>query len=196
MKRLTSAAVAVSMLFGLAGCGSLGGVPVKLYVLGEAPSPVEAASTRLDRPALELKTVRLPDYLDTQDILIRGGANEVVASTAGRWAERLSVGVTRALVTDLGARLPGYTVVATPSVSGATSSQIYVDFDAFDARVDGSIYLLARWSMTSPSGGVPTELRVALIERTEGAADGAIAAGMSRILHRLADAIAASLLAG
>jgi uncharacterized lipoprotein YmbA len=196
VKRLTSAAVAVSMLFGLAGCGSLGGVPVKLYVLGEAPSPVEAASTRLDRPALELKTVRLPDYLDTQDILIRGGANEVVASTAGRWAERLSVGVTRALVTDLGARLPGYTVVATPSVSGATSSQIYVDFDAFDARVDGSIYLLARWSMTSPSGGVPTELRVALIERTEGAADGAIAAGMSRILHRLADAIAASLLAG
>ena len=193
MKKLTSAAVAAAMLFGLAGCGGLGGVPVKLYVLGEATPPVAAASTVVERPALEVKPVQLPDYLDNQDILVRGAANEVVASAAGRWAERLSVGATRALAADLAVRLPGYVIVAAPPAFGATPSQIHVDVDAFDARADGRIYLSARWSMTSPSGGVLAAARAALVEKTEGQGDAAIAAAMSRVLHRLADAMAASL---
>jgi uncharacterized lipoprotein YmbA len=145
------------------------------------------------RLVLELKPVQLPDYLDNQDILIRGAGNEVVASLAGRWAERLSVGVTRALAADLAARLPGYVVVTASPAFGATPSQIHIDFDAFDARADGRIYLAARWSATSPSGGVLAASRAALVEAMEGTADGAVAAGMSRALHRLAEAIAASI---
>jgi len=193
MKKAVSAAV---LVFGLAGCGALGGAPVKLYVLGDAAPPVAAAPAGIERPVLELKTVQLPDYLDNQDILIRGPANEVVASASGRWAERLSVGVTRALVADLGARMPGYVVLGTPPAFGDTPRRLHVEFDAFDARADGRVYLAARWSITSPSGGVLAAARVALVEPTQGPMDVAVAAAMSRILNRLADAIASSQPAG
>lgn len=179
------------LLIGLTGCG-LGGAPVKLYVLGDAAVPVAATAAVVGRPALELRTVQMPDYLDNQDILIRGAANEVVASPTGRWAERLSVGVTRALAADLTTRLPGYVILSAPPAFGATPQQIHIDFDAFDARADGRVYLSARWSITAPGGDVLAAARVALVEPTQGQADIAVAAAMSRILHRLADAIAAS----
>lgn len=180
------------MLIGLAGCGGLGGAPVKLYVLGDAAVPIAATAVVVGRPALELKTVQMPDYLDSQDILIRGAANEVVASPTGRWAERLSIGATRALAADLAARLPAYVILSAPPAFGAVPEQIHVDFDAFDARADGRVYLSARWSVTAPGGDVMAAANVALVEPTQGQADVAIAAAMSRILRRLADAISAS----
>lgn len=185
--------ISIVLLIGLAGCGGLGGAPVKLYVLGDAAAPIAATAAAVGRPSLELRTVQMPDYLDNQDILIRGAANEVVASPTGRWAERLSVGVTRALAGDLAARLPGYVILSAPPAFGATPQQIHVDLDAFDARLDGRVYLSARWSITTPGDDLLASARVALVEPTESQADGAIAAAMSRILHRLADAIAASV---
>jgi len=181
---------AALLALGLSGCGGLGGAPVKLYVLGDAAPPVAQPSASVKRPALELKTVQLPDYLDNQDILTRGPANEVVASVAGRWAERLSIGVTRALAADLGMRLPGFEILNAPPAFGETPRQIHVEIDAFDARSDGRIYLAARWSITGPSGGVLASARVALVEPTQGPTDAAVAAAMSRILNRFADAIA------
>jgi uncharacterized lipoprotein YmbA len=181
------------MLIGLAGCGGLGGAPVKLYVLGDAAVPIAATAAVVGRPALELKTVQMPDYLDNQDILIRGAANEVVASPTGRWAERLSIGATRALAADLAARLPAYVILSAPPAFGSAPEQIHVDLDAFDARADGRVYLSARWSVTAPGGDVMAAANVALVEPTQGQADAAIAAAMSRILSRLADAISASV---
>ena len=181
--------ISLALLIGLAGCG---GAPVKLYVLGDAAAPVAQTAAAVGRPALELKTVQMPDYLDNQDILIRGAAHEVVASPTGRWAERLSIGVTRALASDLAARLPGYVILSAPPAFGATPRQIHVDFDAFDARADGRVYLSARWSITAQSGEVLAASRVALVEPTQSQADVAIIAAMSRVLHRLADAVAAS----
>jgi uncharacterized lipoprotein YmbA len=92
--------------------------------------------------------------------------------------------------------MPGYVVLGTPPAFGDTPRRIHVEFDAFDARADGLVYLAARWSITSPSGGVLAAARVALVEPTQARTDSAVAAAMSRILHRLADAIAAAPPAG
>ena len=40
-------------------------------------------------PVVELKPVSLPDYLNSTDILLRDGQNELTASPTGRWGERL-----------------------------------------------------------------------------------------------------------
>ncbi len=192
MKMLSLPSLAVLLSLGLTGCGGLAGAPVKLYVLGDAAAPVATGAVPTDRPILELKTVQLPDYLDNQDILTRGAANEVVASVAGRWAERLSVGMTRALAADLGLRLPGYVLISAPPAFGATPRQIHVDVDAFDARADGRVYLAARWSITKTSGDLAASARVSLVEPVSAPGDVGLAAAMSRVLHRLADAIAAS----
>jgi len=93
----------------LLGCSS--SPPPSVYVLSAMANPVPGAGSEAGRPVLDLKPVTLPDYLDTTDIFLRDGQNELKSSRTGRWGERLSVGIGRALSEDLTARMPGIEVV-------------------------------------------------------------------------------------
>ena len=86
------------------GCG-LSGPPPAEYIIGTAPTPASVTTPLTGRPIIEVKPVQLADYLDTRDLLVRSG-NQVVASRSGRWGERLSVGMTRALATSLAVNNP------------------------------------------------------------------------------------------
>ena len=87
-----------------------------------------------------------PDYLDSSDILLRNGHNELKPSTTGKWGERLSVGITHALEVALGRRLPEILVTHT-QFQCQTTRRIVVYVTAFDFQPDGRCVLTARWSI-------------------------------------------------
>ena len=191
--------LAVAALIVLAGCSS-SPVP-RNYVLSVPADPIAEVRGEAGRPVVELPTVSLPDYLDTTDIWSRDGRNELKASPTGQWGERLSVGITHALMASLARRLPGVLVVHTP-LSGQPARRLLIDVDAFDIQPGGRCVLTARWTVPGQHTGA-----VALAERgtfvTAVAAeskgelsDAAIVSAMVAAVDQLADRIAINLRPG
>lgn len=181
-------AISCAATFAMTACSLSGPAPSE-YVLGSMP-PAEAITLpETGLPVIELKRVQVPDYLDTTEIMERK-ASQLVPSATGRWAERLSVGMSRALTASLGSRLPGTVVTPTPPIE-RPAIQILVDVTAFEARVDHQVVLAARWSIAGGSRRqiLATE-QVSLVETVAGESDSAIVAAMSHAVDNLADRLA------
>jgi len=169
------------------GCGSY---PLpKVYVLGDPAPPSPGVSSDAGLPVLELRTVSVPDYVDTTDILRRAGPNQVTASPTGRWGERVSVGLTQALSAALSRRLPG--VIIQTRSAYEPPRRILVDIQRFEIAADGQCILAARWGITSPDGKSPPWTDQGTFVETESApTDAAAASAMTSATNQLADHIA------
>lgn len=175
---------------GLAACSLPGPAPAE-YVLGALPAAKPTAVKQKGLPVVEIKRVQLPDYLDTTDILERRG-NQLIPSSTGRWGERLSLGMTRALTASLSARLPG--VVVTASTVTRPARQILVDVAAFEVMPDHQVVFVARWTVLGgPSPQVHEAEQTSLVEKVSGDGDGAIVAAMSKAVDDLAGRLAAEI---
>ena len=173
------------------GCG-LSGPPPAEYIIGTAPAPASVTTPLTGRPIIEVKPVQLADYLDTRDLLVRSG-NQVVASRSGRWGERLSVGMTRALAASLAARLRGVAVTTAPPVEHPTR-QILVDVTAFEASANKDVVLVARWAIIDgPGRSTLLSEQTALTEPVTSMDDSAVVTAMSRAVEELASAIATGI---
>jgi len=179
----------LALLILVAGCA--GPPATKIYLLGDPPNPAPSASKLSGRPITQLLPVSVPDYLDTRDILVRSGQNEVKASPTGRWAERLSVGLTRALAAALSARLSGADIVVDQPIV-PPAQQILVDVEAFEIKSDGQCLLTARWTIAKAGLHVLHSGRGTFVEQAANDSDAAFASAMTRSIDRLADQVAAS----
>jgi uncharacterized lipoprotein YmbA len=179
----------LALLMLVEGCG--GSSPARIYLLGDPPSPDPGVSAQSERLVIRLSPVSVPDYLDTQDIVRRSGQNEVKASPTGRWAERLSVGLTHALAAALATRLPADDIVANrPIVPPA--QQILVDVESCEIRPDGPCMVTGRWTIASGDGGhVLRSERDTFVEWAADSSDAAVAAAITRAIDHVADQIAA-----
>ena len=178
-------------ILGLAAC-SLSGPPPAEYALGPLPAATMTSIPQTGLPVIEIKRVQLPDYLDTTDILERRG-NQLIPSSTGRWGERLSVGMTRAMIDSLAARLPRMVVTATPP-AGRPARQILVDVAAFELRPDHEVVLVARWTITDGTTRQELTARQAtLVEAIEGTGDSAVVSAMSHAIGDLAEQVAAGI---
>jgi uncharacterized lipoprotein YmbA len=137
------------ILVGVALCGCAG-PPKHDYVLGAPVAATSASTVQTALPVVQIERVRVPDYLDTRDILTRSDG-EVVASQTGRWAERLSVGVRRALVASLATQLTGVVVTSGQPVEPPIL-RVLVDVTAFEATANRQVVLAARWTVTDGTG--------------------------------------------
>jgi uncharacterized protein len=162
------------------------------YVLSHAVDFSLESGSAAGGPVVQLQRVLVPDYLDTTDILERVGQYELKSSSTGRWGERLSLGITHALASDLAARLPLNRVTLSHPAEKSVR-QILVNVDRFDVWGDGHCVLTASWSILESHGGaVLTEGRgnfVTAPVRTGNPSDGAAVAGMADAVSRLADSI-------
>lgn len=161
------------------------------YVLSHAvdfTKDTESASG----PVVQLQRVLVPDYLDTTDMIERVGQYQLKSSSTGRWGERLSLGITHALGSDLAIRLPMNTVTYDHPAEKSVR-QILVSVDRFDVWRDGHCVLTANWSILETRGGaVLTEGRgnfVTMPVSSGSPSDGAIVAGMADAVSELADRI-------
>jgi len=173
----------------LAGC-SLAPMP-RIYILG---GPAAKNDDRPGRglPVLEVRTVSVPSYLDSTDILRRHGANELVASPTGRWGERLSYGVTDALARALSQQRPDLVI----DTSQRTSAQfrLFVEISQFDINEDGKCRLSAHWRTTAGDGAplfAGDETSITVVAETPD--DAGVAAAMSAAVDRLAVQMAPTL---
>ncbi len=176
--------------FLLWGCGTF---PLpRVYVLGEPSQATPGIADEAGLPHIELKTVTVPDYLDTTDILRRSATNEVIASAVGRWGERVSSGITRALAIDLARRLPK--VVIESQGAYEPSLRLLVDVERFEIGEDGRCTLTARWRLTASGDKVQSNSeRGTFVEATTSRTDAAAALAMTSAIDQLARQIAVTV---
>jgi uncharacterized protein len=194
MTTLRAIALAASMVM-VAGCISHR-ERQRVYTLGaaaDAPSNTEAG---LRRPELQLQRVLVPDYLDTTDLVLRVGVHEIRESSTGRFGERLSLGITHGLRSDLAARLPLDTIsLAQPAEKSAR--QILVTVEAFDVWQNGRCVLTANWSIVGADrAGLPTADKGTFVTASAGgdiSNDAAIVSSMAEAVRQLADRIASTI---
>jgi len=176
----------------LAGCGGAGSGPA-LYVLGGLAVPANTTTRQAGLPVVEVKPVQLPSYLDSSDLLVRGLGGQIMPSRTGRWGERLSDGLTRALTTDLAALLPRMALTSAPPVD-RPSRQVLVDVESFEATPDRGVILVARWTVTDGAARLTlASERVSITIPLADASDAAVVAAMTRAVAELATHIASAL---
>jgi len=174
----------------LAACA---GPAKREYVLGSPAVPSGSVlSVQAASPVVQVERVQVPDYLDTRDIVTRHD-RQVVPSETGRWAERLSVGATRALAAALAAQLKGVAVTSSQPID-PPAVRVVVDIVDFDASLDGSVVLAARWTVTDATGqrSLSTE-QATVSEPVSSERDAALVAAMSAALDKLAIRISAGI---
>ena len=189
--RVSSAFAVLCLMSLVAACGSAGPAPTT-YVLGTpSPRPDRAVVEPLTgKPVVELKPVVVPDYLDGTDILVRDASSTLAPQPAARWAERLSIGVTRTLAQALTTRLPGF-VITTMDPIEPPSRRLLVEIDSFESRSDDSVVLLARWRLLDGSGRKTLAgQRVSLAEPVSRLVAAEIVPAMTKAIEALADRVA------
>ncbi len=167
-----------------------------LYALDAALDTPRNAEAALKGPELQLQRVLVPDYLDTTDLLLRVGTHEIRESSTGRFGERLSVGITHALRSDLAVRLPLDSItLAHPAEESAR--QILVTVNEFDVWQNGRCVLTANWSILGADRrGVLTADRGTFITAPAGdgiSNDAATVSAMADAVRQLADRIASTI---
>jgi uncharacterized lipoprotein YmbA len=172
------------------GCGTY---PLpRTYVLGDPGRSTPGVVDEAGALHIELKTVTVPDYLDTTDIVRRTAANEVTTSATGKWGERVSLGITRALAADLSRRLPN--VVIESRGAYEPSRRLSVDVERFEIGEGGDCTLTARWRETSSGDKVqPNSDRGTFVETSTSRTDAAAAMAMTSAIDQLAGRIAVTL---
>ncbi len=171
----------------LSGCGTF---PLpRTYVLGDLDRSTPGVVDEAGMTHIELKTVTVPDYLDTTDIVRRTASNEVTTSATGQWSERLSLGITRALALDLARRLPQMVIESRSAYEPAR--RLFVDVERFEIGEDGRCTLTARWRVTNLDGkDKPDSEQGTFIETSTAKTDAAEASAMTAAIDHLAGQIA------
>lgn len=140
----------------LAACSS---PPPRLFLLNaEQTQPSQHAELSADQsrrdvaaPSARIKaglSATVPEYLDRPDILVRSDSNELARLSDARWAEDLSITVSRVMAADLTAALPGADIVPWPIRYEKTNNfRIAVDLTKFEADAHGTVEIEGRWAL-------------------------------------------------
>jgi uncharacterized protein len=150
-------AMAVSLL---AGCSSvLAPQPdrSRFFALSAEPRASSEGSAQDVSAAAGLTygvgPVRIPDYLDRNEICTRLSASELAYSPTDRWAAPLRTSILTVLAQDLARQLRRGQVVIYPWPGERVDYQIDVDVLRFEANADGKSYLMARWVVRKGADG-------------------------------------------
>jgi uncharacterized lipoprotein YmbA len=149
-------------------------------------SPSRAAPLNSRALVIEIRRVVVPDSLDTQDILVRDGST-LQRSSHGRWASRLSLGITRYLTGLLAARRPGALVTDQPQPE-APNDRIFLTISTFDVTSAGVATLEADWTIVPRNSTQPTRRqRARFTAAGPVATDQDVVVLMQTVLTQLAD---------
>jgi hypothetical protein len=130
------------------------------YLLSPIQSPgSSAAQNRPGAYVVRVLPVEVPEYLQTSDMAVQVGTNEVFFAKFNHWAEPLETGIRRVLVENLRAEDSGREVFTDePAPEGLTVYMISVqvmEFEAKDINGQGSIDFEAAWEISSTGKSPP-----------------------------------------
>lgn len=182
LRRLSCAA----LLCGCALLTSCASPPLRLYTLG-MPSDQAVRQPHLPRAStIEISRTVIPDYLDSQDIVLRNG-EEIVRSPKSRWATRLSLGITDLITNQIATFHPNELITDQPLADAATL-RVQVNISRLDVDANGSVVLDANWAVLPQDPNKPLiRDRVHLSETGDVSTDAAIATLMRKVIIELAN---------
>jgi uncharacterized protein len=163
--------------------------PLTLYTLGAPPAASDATPLGRKPVVIAVARVTVPDELDSEDILVRDGS-KLRRSLLGRWATRLSLGVTDRLTDRLAERHPDALVTERP-LTETPSYRILVNISRLEVNAAGIATLDADWMVVPRDAAMPP-----LRDRGHFSLSGPVATDqdvvtlMETLVDQLADAIA------
>jgi uncharacterized lipoprotein YmbA len=141
----------------LAGCGTLSPRPnpSRFFTLTAIAQPGATATKDSSNPggiSLGIGPIRLPSYLDRQEIVTRVSPNRFDVSENDRWAEPLETNFTRVLAQNLAVLLNTDQLVSYPwEMNRRPAYQVEVEVLHFETNAGGDVQLSARWTVLDPN---------------------------------------------
>ena len=136
----------------LAGC-ALGRSPVATtWVLDPvaARGPSEASA---ETGALSVERVRVPDWLDRSQLVVRGADGRLELDEQARWGEPLGRGLQRVMAENLASLLTDRPVIAAPAPPRTVIAvRLSLDFIEAARRSDGELRVKVRWEFQAADG--------------------------------------------
>lgn len=203
-QRVVSAGGLALALVAAGGCGLMKRAEVHTYELSVAPGAAPAsgpgaAATAWAPPALPvgIGTVKLPPGLDRRELVVRTAGHQLDVRGTELWSAPLETLVLHTLAFDLAQRLPPGAVVLPGQVQPAGGQRsLELVFVELAAGPEPVLLADVHWTLRAAPAGPPERAgHERLSEPLDSLAGGAIAAGTSRALGRLADRLAAEVAA-
>lgn len=135
----------------LCACGA---PPLTLYTLGTPATATDSAPLARKPLVIAVARVSLPDELDTDAIVVRDGST-LRRSMRGRWASRLSLGITDRLTERLARQRPSALVTDRP-LTETPSYRVLVNIQRLDVSAAGRVTLDADWAIIPRDSTAPT----------------------------------------
>ncbi|MES1941107.1 lipoprotein YmbA [Salinisphaera sp. T5B8] len=177
----------------LAGCAGSASAP-SLYVLDSAPAARLPVSPAASQAQLVVAPVEIAPILDERGIVYQTAPHRVVIANHNRWAAPLDSQLRDALIANLGAALPGVTVVRRAPAGQASTMTLHTRVDRFMGHYDGQARIAGIWRLAGANDETLIERRftrdVALEEDGYDALVDSLAAGWQDSAEALADDIA------
>jgi uncharacterized protein len=163
--------------------------PLTLYTLGPPPEARPAGAQLGKKPVvIAVARVTIPDELDTEDIMVRDGS-VLRRSSLGRWASRLSLGITDRLTSRLAARNPTALVTDRP-LADVPSERVLINISRLDVSSASGITLDADWMVVPHDTSLPARRdRVHLTATGPVTTDQDVVSLLGGALDRLAESI-------
>jgi uncharacterized lipoprotein YmbA len=149
----------------LAGCGNFSAKPdpSRFFTLTAIAQPGATPGKDLSNLAgvsLGIGPIRLPGYLDREEIVTRVSPNRIDFSEYDRWAEPLDASFTRVLAQNLSVLLHTNRLVFYPwEPNRRPNYQLTVQVIRFESNDRGEVYLSARWEIFDTSNNNRISLR-------------------------------------
>lgn len=197
LARVARLSIATSALL-LTGCSILAPIPDTSHFFMLAPladtSGQPAGSEPLQNLVLGLGPIKLPPYLDRNEIALRLSPTQVTYSETDRWAEPLNVTMSRVLLQDLSSLLGTNLIVRYPwSNAAKVDYQIEIELEQFEATKAGEAQLRARFGIIQGGTRTPLVVREASFNRPGATDTGASVTALSALLGDLSQEIASAL---
>ncbi|HXV78475.1 MAG TPA: PqiC family protein [Candidatus Binatia bacterium] len=177
------------------GCLSLGPQPdpSRFYVLATLPR-TEATAKNTDGLALGIGPVRLPGYLDRQQLVTRVSQNRFAVAESDRWAEPLEENFSRVLAQNLAILLNTDGIVAYPwERNRQPTYQVQVEVLRFEPNAEQRVELWARWRLSDGAKKTSSMKESYLTRPMKNSSTEAAVAALSEVVGDLSKEIAATI---
>ena len=182
---------------GCAGCGTFSPRPdpsrfFTLTAIAQPGTMPAEGPSNSGGVSLGIGPVRLPGYLDRQEIVTRVSQNRVDLSEYDRWAEPLEANFTRVLAQNLSVLLHTDRLVFFPwDLSRRPNYQVTVEVLRFESNTRGEVQLSARWEILDTNKRIPLQAgEAASTRQPTGLSTDASVAALSEAVGDLSRAVA------
>ena len=170
--------------------------PSRFFALASLPrtDPRAQDTAGTNALALGIGPVKLPGYLDRQEIVTRVSQNRFAVAENDRWAERLEENFSRVLSQNLSILLQTDRIVAYPwERSQQPTYQVQVEVLRFELNAEQVVELWARWNIMDGAKKTVTVRESYLTHPARDRSTEASVASMSEVVSDLSKEIAAAI---